>query len=133
MFTDASLDRLITNTVSVDMWLALWTAMPTISGGGTEASHASYSRAYVQRYPYSGTWDFPSTGVAENGTDIFFPEVTGSWGTILGWSLMLTSELSTPEYYVAFGEFTSPQIPAVGDTPYVPTGIIQLSIANLIP
>ena len=58
------------------VYIALFTAAPSDSGGGTEVSGGSYARATVTAgFTVSG-------GSASNTADITFTTATGNWGTI---------------------------------------------------
>jgi hypothetical protein len=63
-------------TPPATLYLALFTAAPSSSGGGTEVSGGSYARQVI-------ALDAPSTpGVTQNTSDIVFPTPTANWGTI---------------------------------------------------
>ena len=58
------------------VYIALYTAAPSDSGGGTEVSGGSYARKDVTAgFTVSG-------GSASNTSDITFVTATGNWGTI---------------------------------------------------
>jgi hypothetical protein len=64
------------------LYAAAFTAPPNSNGtGGTEVPS---SNAYARVAITNNTTNFPSAsgGSKSNGTDIIFPEATGSWGTI---------------------------------------------------
>lgn len=67
--------------------VALYTAMPGETGGGTEVSGGSYARAAAG--PADATWAAPSggNGLTSNVGAITFPAPTGNWGTIVGMGL----------------------------------------------
>lgn len=62
--------------------VALFTAAPSDSGGGTEVSGGSYAR--VDTPPLDANWDATSgvDGKTANTSVITFPTPTGTWGTI---------------------------------------------------
>lgn len=62
-------------TPPVTVYLALYTATPNPSGGGTEVSGGSYARQMV-------SWSAPSSGSSQNTTAVTFPVATALWGTI---------------------------------------------------
>ena len=63
-------------TVIDDVFIALFTAAPSDSGGGTEVSGGSYARKQV-------TAGFTVVnGSAENTADVEFITATADWGTI---------------------------------------------------
>ena len=62
--------------------VALFTAAPSDSGGGTEVTGGSYAR--VQRDPLDANWTAASStnGLTDNAADLVFPTPTANWGTI---------------------------------------------------
>src|SRR5687768_16641189 len=62
--------------------IALFTAAPSDSGGGTEVTGGSYAR--VDRPPLDANWTAASgtNGLTDNAAVITFPTATASWGTI---------------------------------------------------
>ncbi len=71
------------------LYVALYTATPSDSGGGTEVSGGSYARVAVT----NNTTNFPaSTGGApaskSNGTAITFPAPTAAWGVVTSFGVL---------------------------------------------
>lgn len=64
------------------VYLALFTAMPTPSTGGTEVTGGSYARQAVT----NDSTNFPDavSGAKDNGVDITFPAASALWGTVVG-------------------------------------------------
>jgi hypothetical protein len=65
-----------------EFWVALFTAAPGETGGGTEVSGGSYAR--VRYGPADANWD-PATGgdgLTDNASAIVFPAPTASWGVV---------------------------------------------------
>jgi hypothetical protein len=62
--------------------VALFTAAPSDSGGGTEVSGGSYARVDVP--PLDANWSGASStsGLTDNVSAITFPTATADWGTI---------------------------------------------------
>jgi len=68
-------------TPPASVWLALYTASPSDTGGGTEViSVGNYAR---QRITFN-----VSANIATNSSIIYFPEATTNWGTIVAASIM---------------------------------------------
>jgi len=67
------------------VYIALYTATPSDSGGGTEVSAASYARKAVT----NNSTNFPaaSGGGKANGTVIEFVTAEESWGTVVAWGI----------------------------------------------
>jgi len=63
------------------LYLALFTATPTPSGGGTEVSGGSYARVAVT----NNLTNFPSAsgGNKKNGTAVTFAAPTADWGVVV--------------------------------------------------
>lgn len=63
--------------------VALYTAAPGETGGGTEVSGGSYARAQLN--PLDANWDGPvsGNGQASNHAQLSFPAPTANWGTIV--------------------------------------------------
>jgi len=71
------------------VYIALFTAAPSDSGGGTEVSGGSYARVPVTNN--ATNWPAASGGAKANGTDITFPAPTANWGTIVAFAIMSAS------------------------------------------
>jgi hypothetical protein len=79
-------------TAPTHLYMALFTAAPSDSGGGTEVSGSSYARVTLD--PSTTNWSStggattttnPSagtSGTSSNNVAISFPTPSGSWGTI---------------------------------------------------
>ncbi len=65
------------------IYVALFTAAPSDSGGGTEVSGGSYARVAVSQL--DAQWNAPSAGngLFSNVNNITFPTPTANWGTIV--------------------------------------------------
>lgn len=62
-------------------YIALFTANPTDSGGGTEAAYTSYARVTTS----GATWGSASAGsITNSGAAITFPACTGGSSTVTG-------------------------------------------------
>ena len=68
-------------TRPANIYLALFTAAPSDSGGGTEVSGGSYARQAVATGATSG-WDAASGGATANTGVVTLPMATADWGTI---------------------------------------------------
>ena len=84
------------------LYVGLYTAAPSDSGGGTEVSGGSYARKSMPAMTVSGTSPTETT----NGAAVEFVTATGSWGTVthvgvfdavttgnlLGWAALTASK-----------------------------------------
>jgi hypothetical protein len=88
------------------VYVALFTAAPTDSGGGTEVSGPGYARVGVTNN--ATNWPASSGGSKSNGTTITFPTATGAWGSVgsfatydseSGGNLLHWGTVDTPKSY----------------------------------
>jgi hypothetical protein len=89
-------------TAPSTLYVGLFTAAPSDTGGGTECSGGSYARKSMPNMTVSGT----SPTQATNGAAVEFATSTGSWGTVthcgvfdaassgnlLGWAALTASK-----------------------------------------
>lgn len=59
-------------------YVALFTAAPSDSGGGTEVTGGSYARVATT----GSTWAAASSGSTSNAAVVTFPTASASWGTV---------------------------------------------------
>lgn len=111
---NALLDHILRNTAfsspATDVWVALYTAATTDTGGGTEVTGGSYARVRVQG---TGAWDAPSNGATANTSDITFTQASANWGTVTHVSIMDDSVTGNMLYH---GPLTSSKVVNNGDT-----------------
>lgn len=63
------------------IYIALFTAAPSDSGGGTEVSGGAYARQQVTQL--DANWNAPGVGgLTDNVNEIAFPVATANWGTV---------------------------------------------------
>ncbi len=69
------------------IYVALFTAAPSDSGGGTEVSGGSYAR--VAHQPLDANWSAPDStgGLTDNVTAITFPAPTANWGVVVAFGI----------------------------------------------
>ncbi len=89
-------------TAPSTLYVGLFTAAPSDTGGGTECSGGSYARKSMPNMTVSGT----SPTQATNGAAVEFATATGAWGTVthcgvfdaassgnlLGWAALTASK-----------------------------------------
>lgn len=68
--------------------IALYTAAPGETGGGTEVSGGSYAR--VQRDPLDANWTAASAtdGLTDNAAALTFPAPTANWGVVTHFAIL---------------------------------------------
>lgn len=105
-------------------YIALFTAAPGETGGGTEVTGGSYARQSVA-FTVSGT--APSQGV--NSAQIEFPTATANWGTVSHMALM---DASSGGNMLAYGEVLNP-VTGVADPQAINTGnIFRLNASDVV-
>ncbi len=107
-------------TAPTTIYVALFTATPSDSGGGTEVTGGSYARASIT----NNTTNFPnaSGGSKSNGTKITFATSTASWGTVTHFALF---DASTAGNMLYFGALDNPQTIGINN-------IFQLTAGSLV-
>ena len=105
------------------VYIALYTANPSDSGGGTEVTGGSYARASVTNN--STNWPAASSGSKSNGTTITFTTATADWGTVTAFGIFDASSAGNLLYW---GTLTTSKAIANGDTASFASG--QLTITE---
>lgn len=102
-------------------YVALYTAAPSDSGGGTEVSGSGYSRQ-------AATFDAASSpgGTTSNSAAVSFTASGGSWGTITHMGIF---DASSGGNLIWHGALTASKTIGDGDTLEFATGNIDLTIA----
>ena len=97
-------------TMPATIYVALYTASPSDTGGGTEVTGGAYARVAVTSSlaNWAGTQAAGSTvassgatGTTSNNAAITFPAPTANWGTITHFALMDASSGGNPLFYGA--------------------------------
>lgn len=98
---------------ATNVWIGLFTATPSDTGGGTEVTGGSYARVAVVR---TGAGFNAATGTAATTTNagtVTFPTATGSWGTVTQFGVF---DAATVGNLVFWGDLTNSKTVASGDT-----------------
>jgi hypothetical protein len=124
------LDRLLRNQAFTQpaLHVALLTAAPSDSGGGTECIGGSYARVAVS----NDNTNFPQCAVTgtptkSNATAIVFPTATAAWGTATHWAIY---DAATVGNLLVHGPLSTPRYVASGDTPRIAAGQIAITASN---
>lgn len=106
--------------------IALFTAAPSDSGGGTEVSGGSYARVNVA--PLDANWSGASStsGLTDNVAAITFPTATGSWGTITHVGIF---DATTTGNLLFWGALTASKTVGSGDTFSIAIGDLDITFA----
>lgn len=94
------------------VYVALFTAAPGETGGGTEVSGGAYARQSV-------TFTAPSPDSVSNTADVTFPTATANWGTIVAFAIM---DAPTGGNMLYFANLTASRTVLTNDQFRFPTG-----------
>lgn len=112
-------------TKPTNIYVALFTTQPDVTGGGTEVSGGSYAR--VAAGPLDADWAAVSSGQSYNLNSIAFPTPTGTWGTV-GWFALY--DASTVGNMLAFGQLTASQsITSISPPPTFLAGQLTVNVS----
>jgi hypothetical protein len=106
------------------VYIALYTASPTASGGGTEVSTSGTSYARQSVTNNTGSWTATSSGVKSNLGLIDFGTASGNWGTIVAGTIMSDP---TTGYILYFGPLTTSKTINTNDGFRIPIGGLVLT------
>ena len=123
----AHIFRTATFTKPTTLYVALFTAAPSDSGGGTEVTGGSYAR--VQRDPLDANWTAASAtnGLTDNAAAITFPAPTANWGSVTHWGIF---DASTAGNLYFHGALTTPKTVNNGDpAPAFAIGALAITFA----
>jgi hypothetical protein len=109
-------------TAPATVYIALFTATPSDSGGGTEVSGGSYARVSVTNN--TTNWPNAAAGSKANGATFTFPTASGSWGTVTQFGIFDASSAGNLLYW---GDLTSSQAVASGSTASFASGQITIT------
>jgi hypothetical protein len=109
-------------TTVASVWVALFTAAPSDTGGGTEATGGSYARKATA----GADWVAASAGATSNATVLTFVTPTGSWGTITHFALM---DAATVGNMLAWAPVTTPQAVGTGNTVSFAIGDLDITLS----
>lgn len=104
------------------VYIALFTAAPSDSGGGTEVAGSAYARQAVAKAAGSWTNGAAGSGSISNTAAITFPTATGSWGTITHVGIF---DALTVGNLLMWGALSASKLIGSGD-------VFQFSIGSLV-
>lgn len=79
------------------VYMALFTAAPSDTGGGTEVSSGGYARAAITNN--ATNWPAASGGQKKNGAAVAFPTPSADWGTVVAAALFDSAAGGNLLYY----------------------------------
>jgi hypothetical protein len=104
-------------TAPSTLYLGLYTAAPSDTGGGTEVSGASYARQSAAMTV--------SGNEATTSASVEFPAAGGSWGTITHVGVF---DASTSGNLLAYGALTASKTIDTGDIFRIPAGSLDITL-----
>lgn len=94
------------------VYVALYTVVPTVLGGGTEVSGGAYARQTV-------TLTVPASGQVTSTADVLFPVASAAWGTVVSFAILDASSGGNMLY---FGNLSTPRSVVASDQVRFPSG-----------
>ena len=105
------------------VYIALYTAAPSDTGGGTECSGNAYARVAVTNT--AASWSRTGNQVT-NDNAITFPTPTGpAWGTVTHWGMF---DAASAGNLLMWGALTTSRATAAGTAPNFPAGDLQTNL-----
>ncbi len=118
---DELLDHVFRNaayTPPATVYVALYTAAPSDSGGGTEVSGGSYART-------AATFGAASGGAIANSGAVTFPQASASWGTVTHFGIF---DASSAGNLLAWAALTASKAVGSGDTAEFAIGDLDVTL-----
>lgn len=106
------------------VYVALFTAAPDDTGGGTEVSGGSYARQGGLSFD-AATGSGAGSSTADNSNAITFPQATAGWGTVTHFALF---DAASGGNMLAWGALSSNKTVQSGDTPEFSAGSLTVKL-----
>lgn len=107
------------------IYIALFTAAPSDSGGGTEVTGGSYARQQVTQL--DANWNAPGVGgLTDNVSAITFPTATANWGTVTHMAIFDAVSAGNMLFH---GALTASKVVNNGDTFEFAAGDLDVTLA----
>ncbi len=111
-------------TPPANVYLALFTAAPSDSGGGTEVTGGSYARKAVST---TSQWNAPGVGgLTDNINAQAFATATANWGTVTHFGIF---DAATAGNLLFHGALTASKVVNSGDTIQFAAGDLDITLA----
>lgn len=94
------------------VYIALYTVIPGVGGGGTEVTGGGYGRQLA-------TFAAPVNGQVVTTADVLFPVASATWGTIVAFAFLDASSGGNMLY---FGNLSTPRLVLASDQVRFPAG-----------
>jgi hypothetical protein len=98
---------------ATNVWVGLYTATPSDTGGGTEVSGGSYARVAVARTGAGFNAASGALATTNNTGTVTFPTASGSWGTVTQFGIF---DAATAGNLLYWGDLTVSKTIGTGDT-----------------
>lgn len=124
-YDNAALDAILGAgfTKPATVYVALYTAAPSDSGGGTEVTGGAYARVAVVNN--ATNWPAAAAGSKANGTTITFPTATADWGDLTHWAAL---DASSGGSVICWGSLGAVTTVLSGSTPsFAPNALTILA------
>ena len=106
------------------LYLALCTADPTDTATGSSCNEVADASAYARTAISFGV---AAARVITQDAQVTFPLATGAWGAVTHWCIVDNAGHGLGNA-LAYGAFNSSFAPVAGNTPYVPTAEVAITI-----
>lgn len=110
-------------TAPATTYVALFTAAPSDSGGGTEVATGSYARVALTNN--ATNWPAASAGSKSNGVAVTFPAASASWGVVTHFGIF---DASTAGNLLGWGALTASKTIDSGDTASFAIGQLTITL-----
>lgn len=110
-------------TPPTQMYVALFTVLPSESSSGTEPSGGNYSRVQIDND--KTTWTTSSSGIVTNAISVQFPRASSTWGYVYGFGLF---DSVSSGNLLAYGTFTTIKSVNGGTQALLPIGDMIIKI-----
>ncbi len=114
----------LSTTPLTNIWMALYTAAPSDTGGGTEVTGGSYARVNVAGSSFWTAVSGTSPTQIANTAAINFPTATADWGTVTHMGLLTASSGGT---LLRWAALTASKVVQNGDTLSFAIGALVLT------
>lgn len=102
------------------VYVGLFTAAPSDTGGGTEVTGGSYAR----KATVGADWAAAASGSTSNAATITFVTATASWGTVTHFGLF---DAASAGNLLRWAPVTTPKAIGTGDVASFPTGNLLIT------
>ncbi len=106
------------------VYVALYTATPSDTGGGTEVSATGTAYARLAVTNNATNWPASAAGLKSNGTVLEYAQATASWGTVVAFGIF---DAVTAGNLLYWATLTTSKLFDIGDVARFAVGDIDIS------